>query len=161
MVGVLRQPFGGGGAFGAAAAPAAAAFGGGFGAPAATAGGFGAPAAAQSGVPNTSIGAFQPSKGPDGTGPNTSQQATYMAITHMEAYKNFSFEELRVGDYGMNRKTKAAGGGGMFGAAAQPAAGGGMFGATAFGAPAAAANPFGAPAAAPAFGQVPPHIPAA
>ena len=120
MVGVRRQQFGGGGAFGAAAPTGfGAAAPTGFGAPAA-APGFGAAAAVpQSGAPNTSIGAFQPSKGPDGTGPNTSQQATYMCITHMEAYKNYSFEELRVGDYAMNRKKKEAGGGGMFGAAAQ------------------------------------------
>jgi len=51
--------------------------------------------------------------------PASVPQATYMCITHMEAYKNYSFEELRVGDYAMNRKKKEAGAGGMFGAAAQ------------------------------------------
>ena len=39
-----------------------------------------------------------------------------MIITHMERYKNFSLEELRVGDYSVGRKTKPAGGG-MFGGA--------------------------------------------
>ena len=43
-------------------------------------------------------------QGIDGAGTNASQQGNYMAITHMQHYQNYSFEELRVEDYEANRK---------------------------------------------------------
>ena len=47
---------------------------------------------------------WQKTQGIDGAGANTSQQGTYMAITHMPQYQNYSFEELRVQDYQASRK---------------------------------------------------------
>jgi hypothetical protein len=107
------------------------------------------PVNAPPGTPHTGIAQFAPSKGPDGTATGAAAAAaTYMIITHMEQYKNFSLEELRVGDYSVGRKTKPAGGG-MFGAAAPAATN--AFGGSAFGQP-PAGGVFGA--SAPAFGQV-------
>ena len=60
--------------FGSAAAPGAAAP-------------FGAPAFGQAQqVPNTSVMAFQPSRGPDGTGA-AAATATYLSITHLQPYQ--------------------------------------------------------------------------
>eukprot|EP00961_Rhodomonas_salina_P037565 504852-Rhodomonas_salina.1 len=62
------------------------------------------------GQANTGIAQYAPSKGPDGTGTSaTGAPATYVSITHMQQYMNYSFEELRAGDYAMNRKTKQPG----------------------------------------------------
>uniref|UniRef100_A0A7S4KW21 Peptidase S59 domain-containing protein n=1 Tax=Guillardia theta TaxID=55529 RepID=A0A7S4KW21_GUITH len=108
-------------------------------------GGFGntAQQAAPPGTPNTSVQPYEATKGPDGTGTaSASTQGNYMSITHMNTYANYSFEELRVGDYMMNRKKKDNAAGGTFGATS-------TFGA------AQQQNPFGQTQATPAFGSTP------
>jgi hypothetical protein len=74
--------------FGAASQPAAGGFGG---------AAFGA---AGGGGGGTSICKWQRTQGADGqAGGTVSAQGNYMAITAMQQYQNFSFEELRVQDY--------------------------------------------------------------
>jgi hypothetical protein len=92
--------------------------------------------------PGTVTQQWAKTTGPDPSANNSN--GLYMAITAMPAYQNYSFDELRVQDYGAGRTKPKPGTVGGFG---QSAAGGfGGFGQT------QAAGGFGQPAAAPAFG---------
>lgn len=123
--------FGTGGGFGASATPSA----------------FGGGASAQQN--NGTAGApFQPYVDKDGT---AGQQQQYMSITCQDAYRNFSFEELRQQDYIQGRKHGNANGqGGAFGAST----GFGGFGANTNTAT-NTSSPFGANNAAGGFGAQP------
>ncbi|KAF9973765.1 hypothetical protein BGZ73_002983 [Actinomortierella ambigua] len=117
------------------AAPAATGFGG------ATTGGFGAAggmiggqAQAVSGTANPPFSAYTEKD------PVSGQTSQYQSITAMPAYRNYSFEELRLQDYQQNRKFAGQGGG--FGA---PSAFGQQPAQTGFGASQPATG-FGAPA---------------
>jgi alpha-tubulin suppressor-like RCC1 family protein len=50
--------------------------------------------------PDTRAAVFQPTKGPDGNGPN----GKFFSITLLAQYQGVSFEELRAGDYMLNRR---------------------------------------------------------
>ncbi|EJD51201.1 hypothetical protein AURDEDRAFT_149853 [Auricularia subglabra TFB-10046 SS5] len=158
---------GGGGLFGSSGQASTSTFGsapagGLFGArPAATAG-FGTSTALVPAVANgTASPAYEVTQERDNVGAQ-SVVLHYQSISCMPAYKNSSFEELRVQDYAQGRKTAGGfGQGAAFGTQPQqPQQGGSIFGGT-FGQPAAAANPtpafgstFGStPAATGAFGQ--------
>ncbi|KAI5476733.1 nuclear pore complex protein Nup98-Nup96 [Pseudohyphozyma bogoriensis] len=147
--GAAQQPAAGGGLFGGgAAAPA-------FGAP--------APAAGQgtASVPYAVTTVMEPPKEEGKPDPPNQAPHQFQSISQMPAYKDYSFEELRLQDYAANRKTPTAaapafGGTGAFGAAATPAFGSApaatpsIFGGgttSTFGQPAAAStSAFGQPA---------------
>ncbi|KXS19623.1 hypothetical protein M427DRAFT_53029 [Gonapodya prolifera JEL478] len=137
--------FGAAAPFGAPAQQPAAGFG--FGAP----GGGNTSAAVNNGTGNPKFQQIM-----DKDNPGSISNGNFQTISAMEAYKTWSFEELRLKDYELGKKTASAtpAAGGIFGAA-QPAAGGFGFGAAAapattqpagglFGA--AAPTAFGAPA---------------
>ncbi|KZV85023.1 hypothetical protein EXIGLDRAFT_753514 [Exidia glandulosa HHB12029] len=135
------QPAQGGGAFGSGSAL--------FGAPKPAAGGFGTSNALVPAVQNgTQSPAYEATQERDTTGAQ-SVVLHYQSISCMPAYKNQSFEELRVQDYAAGRKTAQSFGQPAFGPQPTQPAAGGLFGSTpgagAFG-QAAPANPT------PAFG---------
>ena len=55
--------------------------------------------------PDTRTATFQPTKGKDGNGPPS---GTYFSITVMAPYQRVSFEEIRAGDYILDRRQKPA-----------------------------------------------------
>lgn len=112
-----------------------------------------------------------------------SSMSIFHSVSAMPAYKNWSYEELRLADYGLNKKHAGTGTGGTFGASAfgstmqqapaafgasnppQTTAFGGMNTSTGFGGFGSSATPaFGTPAQAPQaasmFGSAPSSTPA-
>ncbi|KAL2915582.1 hypothetical protein HK105_204766 [Polyrhizophydium stewartii] len=87
----------------------------------------------------------------DRDGNTTTAVTKFQSITAMPAYQNWSFEELRLQDYVMNKRFGNAGAAGQAGGAFGMGAGA----APAFGAAAPAGGLFGARTTAPAFGATP------
>ncbi|KAI9205611.1 uncharacterized protein BJ171DRAFT_63509 [Polychytrium aggregatum] len=126
-------------AFGGAAAPTASGFGGG------TLGGFGNSSTQT--TQNSNNGTGNPSYAATSEKEqNTSTSISFQSINAMPAYRNWSFEELRVQDYVMGKKHAGA-------VPNSGAAGAAGFGQSAFGA--AVPSAFGAAAPATPFGAAP------